>query len=128
MGARGGWLEFVPKGNFWRALAVVFVVQAVAACTFSSEWLNYEVPRPGGGVDQVSVQISASEALEGDSYLNPQTYKIKVGERDATPAERDRILKLIYIPKVKYRAHSSGGPDQFSDPFGDAQLGIRPKS
>jgi hypothetical protein len=109
---------------------------ALAACAnaFSSTKLTYDVPRADGGIDEVKVEVTeryGDERYSGDSEYKGQDITLWVNERKLVHGpEYESYLKRLYIPQVSLAAEAFNTDlsDRFSHPFGDPNLGIRPKS
>jgi hypothetical protein len=118
------------------AAVSVGVFHCVAGCghIYQSPILHYDVPRQGGGVvDKVEISVQQTERQidpwTGQPRSGEAHYNITINGRKATAAERAHILNLVYIPRQElYGGFADNANDYFSAPFGDAQLGIRPKS
>lgn len=118
------------------AAVSVGVLHCVAGCgvMYHSPTLHYDVPRQGGGVvDKVEISVQQTQRqidpLTGQEQSGEAQYNVTINGRKATAAERARILNLVYIPRQELHGGlADNANDYFSAPFGDAQLGIRPKS
>ena len=125
-------LAFAMRGRtFLNRLALAALcglfLHVAAGCGVYQASLYYDIPRPGGGIDNVQIQISETDAVSLVTGLSQdQTYRVTVNGRDATAEERRRILSLVYIPSVLLIPQSYATQRVFSDPFGDPN-GIRPR-
>jgi hypothetical protein len=111
------------------ALAGLFgFLHLITGCAQTVQFVDftYDVPRPGGGVDEVSVVREIFQRDDGS--FGDQIERLTVNGTRIYPADPQyrRYLSMLYLPAVTQQTGFEGAENYLLQQLGDPS-GIRPK-
>jgi hypothetical protein len=107
--------------------ALLCVLLQASTCYYG--YLDYDVPRPGGGTDHVQLEAvyELSVFAGRDEAPTATTFNLTVNGRPLEPssAEYRRYLDLLYIPTIT--AKTETGVTRTFQNYDDPSTGTRPR-